>query len=64
VDEQAETWVAVFLSSTLQPRMVAHVALVDVDVVVVPLDTAEMTEVVVEQTDALLVSQGLSGLDL
>ena len=64
MDEQAETWVAVFLSSTLQPRMVAHVALVDVDVVVVPLDTAEMTEVVVEQTDALLVSQGLSGLDL
>lgn len=62
-DEQAETRVAVFLSSTLQPKMVAHVALVDVDVLVVPLDTTETTEVVVEQTEALLVSQRLSGLD-
>jgi hypothetical protein len=63
VDEQAETRVAVFLFSTLQPRIVAHVELVDVDVVVVPLETAETTEVVVEQIDALFVSHGLSGLD-
>jgi hypothetical protein len=63
VDEQAEIRVAVFLFSTLQPRMVAQEALVEVDVCVIPLDTEVTTEVVVEHTDALLVSQGLSGSD-
>jgi hypothetical protein len=63
-NEQVETRVPVFLFSTLQPRTVAQVALVEVDVVVVPRDTTETTEVVVEHMDALLVSQGLSGLDL
>lgn len=43
--------------------MVAHVLLVRVEVVVVPAETPEMNEVVVEQIDALLVSQGLSGSD-
>jgi hypothetical protein len=47
----------------LQPKTVAHVALVDVDVVVVPRDTLETIEVVVEQIEAIFVSQGLSGFD-
>jgi hypothetical protein len=43
--------------------MVAHVALVEVDVLVDVPDTMETREVVVEQIDALFVSQGLSGFD-
>ena len=58
-----ETAVPVLWSWTLQPKMVAHVAVVDIDVVVVPRDTTDTREVVVEQIDALLVSQGLSGSD-
>jgi hypothetical protein len=44
--------------------MVAQVTLVEVDVAVVPRDTTETIEVVVEHMDALFVSQGLSEFDL
>jgi len=57
---QVDVFVAVLSFSTLQPKIVAHVALVDVDVLVDVPDTIEVIEVVVEQIDALLVSQGLS----
>ena len=63
VAEQVETWVLVVLSSRSQPRMIAQVLLVDVDVVVVPAETNETNEVVSEQIDALMVSHGLSGVD-
>lgn len=59
---QVATSVVLFSSSTLQPKMVAHVALVEVDVCVVPSDTTETNDVVVEQMDALLVSHGLLSL--
>ena len=55
---------SVLSSSILQPRIVAQAELTEVDVFVVPPETMEVTEVVVEQMDALLVSQGSSGLDL
>jgi hypothetical protein len=44
--------------------MVAHVELAEVDVLVAPPDTTATNEVVVEQTDAVFVSQALSGFDL